>query len=45
VVADVNNFDETLPGPSEWDLQRLAASFEIAGRDRRFLSAPSAGRW
>jgi uncharacterized protein (DUF2252 family) len=34
LVADVNDFDETLPGPWEWDLKRLAASFEIAGRDR-----------
>ncbi len=33
---DVNDFDETLPGPWEWDLKRLAASFEIAGRDREF---------
>jgi uncharacterized protein (DUF2252 family) len=36
MVADVNDFDETLPGPWEWDLKRLAASFEIAGRDRGF---------
>jgi uncharacterized protein (DUF2252 family) len=36
LVADVNDFDETLPGPRKWDLKRLAASFEIAGRDRRF---------
>ena len=36
LVADVNDFDETLPGPWEWDLKRLAASFEIAGRDRGF---------
>jgi uncharacterized protein (DUF2252 family) len=34
LVADVNDFDETLPGPWEWDLKRLAASFEVAGRDR-----------
>jgi uncharacterized protein (DUF2252 family) len=34
LVADVNDFDETLPGPWEWDLKRLVASFEIAGRDR-----------
>ncbi len=33
---DVNDFDETLPGPWEWDVKRLAASFEIAGRDRDF---------
>jgi uncharacterized protein (DUF2252 family) len=36
LVLDVNDFDETLPGPWEWDLKRLAASFEIAGRDREF---------
>src|SRR5512132_2414416 len=36
LVLDVNDFDETLPGPWEWDLRRLAASFEIAGRDRDF---------
>jgi uncharacterized protein (DUF2252 family) len=33
-VFDVNDFDETLPGPWEWDVLRLAASVEIAGRDR-----------
>src|SRR4051794_14981623 len=32
MVFDLNDFDETLPGPFEWDLQRLAASFEIAAR-------------
>ncbi len=32
MVFDVNDFDETLPGPWEWDVKRLAASFEIAGR-------------
>ena len=36
LVLDVNDFDETLPGPWEWDVKRLAASFEIAGRDREF---------
>jgi hypothetical protein len=29
LVVDINDFDETLPGPWEWDLKRLAASFEI----------------
>jgi uncharacterized protein (DUF2252 family) len=38
-VVDLNDFDETLPGPFEWDLKRLAASFEIAGRDRNFSKA------
>ncbi len=36
LLMDVNDFDETLPGPWEWDVKRLAASFEIAGRDRDF---------
>ena len=36
LVFDLNDFDETLPGPFEWDVKRLAASFEIAGRDRGF---------
>ena len=34
LVFDLNDFDETLPGPFEWDLLRLAASFEVAARDR-----------
>jgi uncharacterized protein DUF2252 len=33
-VFDLNDFDETLPGPFEWDVKRLAASVEIAARDR-----------
>jgi uncharacterized protein (DUF2252 family) len=36
LVYDLNDFDETLPGPWEWDLKRLAASFEIAGRNSGF---------
>jgi uncharacterized protein (DUF2252 family) len=36
LVFDINDFDETLPGPFEWDLKRLAASFVIAGRDNGF---------
>src|SRR4051812_27768312 len=36
LVFDLNDFDETLPGPWEWDIKRLAASLEIAGRDRGF---------
>ncbi|MET0144949.1 MAG: DUF2252 domain-containing protein [Ilumatobacteraceae bacterium] len=32
----INDFDETCPGPWEWDVKRLAASFAIAGRDRGF---------
>jgi uncharacterized protein (DUF2252 family) len=34
LVFDLNDFDETLPGPWEWDLKRLVASFSLAGRDR-----------
>jgi uncharacterized protein (DUF2252 family) len=36
LVFDLNDFDETLPGPWEWDLKRLAASFVVAGRARGF---------
>jgi uncharacterized protein (DUF2252 family) len=36
LVFDLNDFDETLAGPFEWDLKRLATSFEVAGRDRNF---------
>ncbi|HEX4805124.1 MAG TPA: DUF2252 domain-containing protein [Conexibacter sp.] len=34
LVFDLNDFDETLPGPWEWDLKRLAASIAIAARER-----------
>src|SRR3954453_12748890 len=34
LVFSVNDFDEALPGPFEWDVKRLAASFAVAGRDR-----------
>ncbi|MBJ7328321.1 MAG: DUF2252 domain-containing protein [Solirubrobacteraceae bacterium] len=36
MVFGLNDFDETLPGPFEWDVKRLAASFAVAGRDRQF---------
>jgi len=36
LVFDLNDFDETIRGPWEWDLKRLCASVEIAGRDRGF---------
>jgi uncharacterized protein (DUF2252 family) len=36
LVFDCNDFDETNPGPFEWDLKRLVASIEIAGRERGF---------
>jgi uncharacterized protein (DUF2252 family) len=36
LIFDVNDFDETLPGPWEWDVKRLAASMEVAARDNEF---------
>jgi len=36
LIFDVNDFDETLPGPWEWDVKRLATSLEVAGRDNSF---------
>ena len=36
LVFDLNDFDETLPGPFEWDVKRLAASLAVAGRDNGF---------
>ena len=55
LVFDVNDFDETLPGPWEWDIKRLAASLEVAARengvpdetaprDRRWPASPATGR-
>jgi len=38
LVFDVNDFDETLPGPWEWDVKRLAASLVVAGRANGFTS-------
>jgi len=38
LVFDVNDFDETLPGPFEWDVKRLAASLTVAGRDNGFTA-------
>jgi uncharacterized protein (DUF2252 family) len=42
LVFSVNDFDETLPGPFEWDVKRLVASVAVAGRDRG--STPGDGR-
>ena len=42
LMFDVNDFDETLPGPWEWDLKRLAASVVIAARDQGFTSKEAA---
>lgn len=36
VIFDINDLDETLPAPWEWDVKRLAASFVLACRDNRF---------
>ena len=41
LVFDVNDFDETVPGPWEWDVKRLAASLEVAARSNGF---PAKGR-
>ena len=38
LVFDVNDFDETLPGPFEWDVKRLAASLAVAGRANGFTA-------
>jgi uncharacterized protein (DUF2252 family) len=52
LLFDVNDFDETLPGPWEWDLKRLAASLEVAARgngfgpkDRRQIVLAVVGRY
>ncbi len=41
LVFDLNDFDETLPAPWEWDIKRLAASFAVAGRDNRLSNGES----
>jgi uncharacterized protein (DUF2252 family) len=41
IIFDINDFDETLPAPWEWDLKRLAASFVVAGRNNGFKEAES----
>ena len=43
MVFGINDFDETLPGPFEWDLKRLVASFAVAGRFRGFDRKTRAG--
>ncbi len=52
LVFDVNDFDETTPGPWEWDVKRLAASMEVAargngfsGKDRRKIVAATIARY
>ena len=41
LLFDLNDFDETLPGPFEYDVKRMAASFTIAGRNNGFTAADS----
>jgi uncharacterized protein (DUF2252 family) len=41
LVFDINDFDETLPGPFEWDVKRLATSIAIGARDRGFEASES----
>ena len=43
LVFDLNDFDESLPGPWEWDVKRLAASFAIAGRENGLQAQAAAG--
>ena len=52
LIFDINDFDETHPGPFEWDVKRLAASFAIGGRnlgfresERRAVLAEAAGEY
>lgn len=42
IVFDINDFDETLPAPWEWDVKRLAASIVIAGRELGLTATDSA---
>ena len=42
LVFDLNDFDETLPGPWEWDIKRLVASVVLAGRENGFRTADCA---
>ena len=44
IVFSLNDFDETLPGPFEWDVKRLVASFEVAARDRGLRRQAAGGR-
>ena len=43
LVFDINDFDETLPGPWEWDVKRLATSVLLAARDNGFTAAEQEG--
>ena len=41
LVFDLNDFDETLPGPFEYDVEAMAASFDVAARNNGFVAADS----
>jgi len=43
LVFDLNDFDETLPGPFEWDVKRLVASLAVAGRDNGLTAGKRRG--
>jgi uncharacterized protein (DUF2252 family) len=43
LVFDMNDFDETLPAPWEWDVKRLGASFAVAARDKSFSDKDARG--
>jgi uncharacterized protein (DUF2252 family) len=43
LVFDMNDFDETLPAPWEWDVKRLGASFAVAARDKNFSDEDARG--
>ncbi|MFJ3301895.1 DUF2252 domain-containing protein [Streptomyces sp. NPDC086549] len=43
LLFDLNDFDETFPGPFEWDIKRLAASVAVAGRESGFADAKVRG--
>src|SRR5829696_9296867 len=45
LLFDLNDFDETLPGPFEWDVKRLAASFTIAARHNGFTKMGTLAIW
>ena len=45
LLFDINDFDETFPGPWEWDVKRLAASFEVWGRERGSARPTGATSW
>ena len=44
MMFDLNDFDETLPGPFEYDVKRMAASFTIAPGNNAFTKADAASR-